>query len=284
VACIDIRHIARFCYSVALARGLAHYTELRWVEYRESGVLNLIYTAMPWKGRPGYVEVDTNVVAAREMALKQGSQYQKKFYDKLAASPGEAGKYMSDLERIKSDSIEWMQQIYKEGADINKEVVRETTKGLIALRTIKIGAGLAVAYGSAGALPIAYTVATSVIDNWDDLKKAVIIGGLDIGSGKGAEHAIKIAGQKISAQEVLVREAQSIVSAKHAELMRKVSSNKIAKVGRQLGKAEANLTQQTSQLSKLGKLSTGAKVVGKTLPLLFAIPDAMDLIDDVRSL
>jgi hypothetical protein len=50
---LDIPTISKFCLSVGMARAMAQTSNLEWQRTELSGLLKLLYMAMPWKEPPG---------------------------------------------------------------------------------------------------------------------------------------------------------------------------------------------------------------------------------------
>src|SRR5579864_136051 len=79
VACFDLVDSLHFLWSVAQARAVQEQTKAVWVPYRDSAVLNAIYTVFRSYGEPGTVEVTQNTGRIAELTDKYFDELTDKF-------------------------------------------------------------------------------------------------------------------------------------------------------------------------------------------------------------
>jgi len=97
--CFDLPAISRFFRSCALTIATQLTTQVQWTTYRDSKVLNAIYTVLFWKEPPGIVEINT--ATASELDRKTDELHQQfltAWVRKLATEgPYAAAKYVESI-------------------------------------------------------------------------------------------------------------------------------------------------------------------------------------------
>lgn len=210
IVCYDMNAIDRFFRSVALAMALDQHTSTVWKTYKDSAVINTIYTVLFWKEPPGTAEVQVSDRAAIERSADQlHHRFLMAWVRKLIeGGPAAANHYASDMAILKENARRNLQETYAGAQEINSSVVSETRDGIRSLATIRLGAsigvavigasaGLAVAGATAagtgsgaaltafglplgassatfGAVGTGYSVAGSVISTWEQAPSAKV--------------------------------------------------------------------------------------------------------------
>jgi len=192
----------KFLRSAALGRAMAESCTLEWKSYDESRVLNAIYALMPWKEKPGSVEMKmargdelgeryghhlTQLVSGWTTAMFQGAPATKTFLDRVE-------------NRKERDQLH-IAQVAQDVREINADVVGELTSAIHTLAAVKLGSTIAIAAlsggasiyavgmlgtaGAAGAAAMAataglvntaYSVTGSLISNWYKAASAKVVG------------------------------------------------------------------------------------------------------------
>jgi hypothetical protein len=142
----------KFLRSAALSRAMAESCTLEWKTYDESMVLNAMYALMPWKEKPGSVELKmargdelgdryaahlVKLVSGWTTAMHQGAAATKSYLDKVDA------RREGDRAHIASVAADVQQ--------INAEVAGELTSAIGNLAAIKLTSTIAIAALSGGA-------------------------------------------------------------------------------------------------------------------------------------
>lgn len=152
--CYDLRAISRFFRSCALSTAIQQTTHLQWVTYRDSKVLNAVYTVLFWKEPPGTAEVTQGTSAEINRLTDQlHERYLLAWVRKLACEgPGSAQHYVAEMTSLRDYSRRATLEVYSDASQINAEVARETKAAIENLARIKLTAqvGVALIGGVAG--------------------------------------------------------------------------------------------------------------------------------------
>lgn len=199
VLLLDGIALAALFRSVAYAKSLQKGTRIEWKEYTESTVLNAIYTLMPWKGRPGWVEVDTPTHARIERDAKEDVRKMwRAFLGKLEEGPEPATRYLEHLQSLRDDCLEFVQGTFREAAALNAAVTKEAGDGIKKLATIKLASDVTIAVFAPFAVSIGYVVTTNLIKEWSKASSADAVA-IKLGTEAGKESAQEAA-EKLSSQ------------------------------------------------------------------------------------
>lgn len=264
----DLNTVSRFFRSCALLLASQQSLRIEWETYRDSKVINAIYTVFFWKEPPGIAVVKEG---APEKVERRTNEMHERFLStwvrKLSEEgPGAAQGYVTTIGQLRDMARKDMQNFYRNASDINNDVIRETQDGINNLATIKLGAQIGVAAigavvgvgfvapglvggaltagggltifgvkagaGAAafGATGLAHSVTHSVIKNWDAGAGAQVAG---IAIEKSKAKASDLAGT--GAQRVLDK---ALASSANAE-------NIVRSVQGEINKQSTRLAQQT---------------------------------------
>ncbi|RYH10635.1 hypothetical protein [Tropicimonas sp. IMCC6043] len=250
VMCYDFWAISRFFRSCALAVATQQTTQIEWQTYKDSSVLNAVYSVLFWKEPPGTVAVKTATKAEIERrADDMHMDFMLNWIRILAEQgPQAAHSYVTRMERVRDVARDAVQELFREAHDINAEIAGVTNEAIRDLARIKLGAqvGVAVlgavvgvgfvaaaagggtagasltilgveagaggtAFGVAGA---AHSVTHSVIKNWEAGPNAQVAGiSMEAGKAVTSEVGGNIAGRSMEkALEGTVKSQQIIRS------------------------------------------------------------------------
>jgi hypothetical protein len=285
--CLDTASLAGFIRSVALSRATQSHTKLKWVEYKDSNVLNFIYTVMPWKGTPGWVEVNTGVQSeVKRDAAKHVSQYQNIAMKKMAEGPQSLARYLQSLDEIRTFNLRAVQETFADASSLNAQVLGETRDGIRTLAAIKLVADVTIAVAAPFVVDLAYSVITTGIKEVSDgqrvdavaFKEATVAGKelteetMDVISKQWGQQGAEI-GEEVAELEDKIAERQDV-------LARKVKKGKkgaytVRKSIRQL-KENAGMAQD-----KLGKALRKQKIF-KGLKFGFVAWDVLEAVSDFK--
>jgi hypothetical protein len=268
VVIYDLHTISRFFRSCALLLASQQSLRIEWETYRDSKVINAIYTVFFWKEPPGIAVVKEG---APEKVERRTNEMHERFLStwvrKLSEEgPGAAQGYVTTIGQLRDMARKDMQDFYRNASDINNDVIQETQNGINNLAAIKLGAQIGVAAigavvgigfvapalvggaltagggltilgveagaGAAafGATGLAHSVTHSVIKNWDAGAGAQVAG---IAIEKSKAKASDLAGT--GAQRVLDK---ALASSANAE-------NIVRSVQGEINKQSNRLAQQT---------------------------------------
>jgi hypothetical protein len=145
--CYDLPTISRFFRSCALVIATQQTTQLQWKTYRDSSVINAVYTVLFWKGPPGFAEVKTG--NTREIEKKTDElhqQYLMTWVRKICTEgPAGAHTYVNEMGKLKEYARDATQSVFREASSINSAVIGETQHAITNLAQIKLGAQVGVA-------------------------------------------------------------------------------------------------------------------------------------------
>jgi hypothetical protein len=311
--CLNLYRTLRFLNSVALAVAIQRYTKIEWKEYRDSKVLNAIYTVMFWKGAPGTVEVGQNWTKIEQDRVALWRHLNETFFHKASLGPQVAIDYLEQMGKLRESALQSVQQTFQDASDINREIAGETGTAIKRLAAIKAGSTIALAgmtgglalTGSGLALAAAnvgfgYKIVGAVATNLASGKDAKVMAidttkdvGKEVGEEKVLQQRIldpmaeraahKIgarAAQSMTENAKIVAEAERRVQQLSVELARKTSSSKIAKLGRQIGRAETQKAEAMAATRQAGRLATAGTLIGRSVPVIFAVKDIVEAIED----
>jgi len=147
VVCYDLPTISRFFRSCALVIASQQSLKIEWETYRDSKVINAIYTVFFWKEPPGIAVVregSPEKVERRTNELHE--RYLLAWVRKLSEEgPGAAQGYVTTMGQLRDMARKDIQNFYRNASDINSDVIRETQDGIDNLAAIKLGAQVGVA-------------------------------------------------------------------------------------------------------------------------------------------
>ncbi len=152
--CYDLQAVSRFFRSAALSIAFQRHTSLEWVTYKDSRVLNAVYTVLFWKEPPGTAEVKTGSRAAIERTTDElHQQFLLLWIEKLhQGGPAAGNEYVNRMAQLREQARGAVNDIFRDAAQINSEVAQQTQDAIVALARIKLAAtvGVAVIGGAAG--------------------------------------------------------------------------------------------------------------------------------------
>jgi hypothetical protein len=243
ILCLDLASLAGFIRSVALSRATQNHTKLRWVEYKESSVLNFIYTVMPWKGSPGWVEVDTGIRSeVNRDAAKYASQYQNIVMKKMAEGPQSLAGYLQSLDEIRTFNLRAVQETFAEASSLNAQVLGETRDGIRVLAAIKLGADVTIAVAAPFVVDLAYSVITTGIKEVSEGQRVDAV----------AFKEATVAGKELS------EETMDVIS--------KQWQGRAAEIGHEIAEFEDKIAERQEVLArKVKKGKKGAHTVSKSI-------------------
>jgi hypothetical protein len=235
----------RFLKSAALGRAMAESCTLEWKTYDESMVLNAMYALMPWKEKPGNVEL--KMARGDELGERYG-HYLRKYVSgwTTAMLQGAAATktYLDRVDAMRGQDRAHIAQVSADVREINAEVAGELTSAVNTLAGIKLASTIAIAalsggasiyavgaLGSAGAagaagmaataglVNTAYSITGSLVSNWHKAAGARAVGvtieGMKAAGGKLAGDA----GEKMFTQGAAMAAANQSAMLAAAEKM-----------------------------------------------------------------
>ncbi|MCV9935755.1 hypothetical protein OIU35_05210 [Boseaceae bacterium BT-24-1] len=147
VVCYDLHAVSRFIRSCALVIATQHSMKIEWETYRDSKVINAIYTVFFWKEAPGMAVVkDGSPAEIERRADQMHERYLLTWVRKLAEQgPRAAHEYIAFIGHLRDMARKDMQNLFREVSGINSDVIGETQRGIANLAAIKLGAQIGVA-------------------------------------------------------------------------------------------------------------------------------------------
>jgi hypothetical protein len=316
VLCLDVIDTAHFLWTVAYARALQQTTQLVWVPYRDSSVLNGIYAVMGkfGYGAPGTVEVSTNQIRLEQLTDQFFDSTIDAFFNKAtdATHPMHLGKWMDGLVETRRYSLEAVQSVFADATDINREIMTTTATGIkrlaaihlastVALSAMSCGIGLAgsgVAITVSGGIQTGYGIAGEVIKGWEkaDRAKAISIGlakeggkkVLEEGADKAAETGLEASTKWAIAYRPKILAAMRKIDKYSAEVAQKVRTTagrptpgkKLVIASRRLETATAEKAVALGGARTAIRVTKTVRALGKAIPIIFAVWDVVEALQD----
>ena len=295
--------------SMAMAIEIQRNTSAQWKTYDESTVLNIAYALMPFKEKPGVMEVhqDWRVIDRNTQALTQ--KMIDTFFIKLQSGPQTAKDYCAQMHGVRESATMAVQELFADAAQVNAMVAREAADGArnmakvqFACTLILAGTGCYLALGGAvpavlatssvglkaGAVGLGYNVAGALIKDgasWSSAQAIAIEGG-KTGGGELLGNAEKSAQTKlaetIATKSNQISATEANINKLNAEIARKTSEKKIAKLGAQKAAKEAGMQRAQQEMGKAATKQATWKVASKTVPLLFLAHDVYNAWGDLQ--
>jgi hypothetical protein len=296
--CLDLRRSALLVWSCARARALQQQTQLEWQPYRDSKVLNAIYSVLFWKEGPGTVEIRQDQAKVNRLTMQFFDQTFDSFLDKSTHGPVALTHYVQGLVNIRAFALRSVQEMFREAASINSEIAGETRKTIETLAQIKLASALVltgtgcylalsgasiVLVAQAGLVKLGSDVTGEVIKSHDHIDEnvkgvAYQLGkfGAEKGSDKLAEHAGHLGEHGLKEYGGKLVSAEQRIERYSAALASKIKAGKRAKAAGRLNNAVADQAIAQGGLKTASKTLKAAKFAGKGIPLVFAAWDVID--------
>lgn len=270
---LDLDYLAGFIRSVAVARASQANVSTKWVSYDESKVINAIYMAMPWKGKPGTVEVEFGSQQAIEADTRRFvRQYQATVMAAMDAGPQALARKLEHLDQIRKSAWEALQDTLRDAGNINSAIVDRTGEGIRRLALIKLVAdltmtalGVVLSGPGATVLGAAYSVGGASLAEASAGKPVAgvaIVNTAKTGGGMAANAAKSKALDKLQvSNKELVELEQEIAKREQAIARRMRKHRKYRHLNRQVRKLRGRAGEVEGQARKLGRASGALKVV-----------------------
>jgi hypothetical protein len=216
VLALDLTATVRLVRSAALAQALAEATQLTWESYNDSKALNIVYTLLFWKAKPGWVEVNTG---NQENILRRTDELTAtlwaSLYLALNHGPAAVGLRLRALERARRLAIGSMREKFESARAINNDILAFTRLSIRDLARIKLASDVVIDVAAKPTVGVPYAIAVSVIKEIDKADAAKVV--LFAVGKEPAKEGVKQLAEKGS--QLLTREANGyIVALKNAEL------------------------------------------------------------------
>ena len=145
VLALDLAATVRLLRSAAVAQAMAEATQLRWESFNDSKTLNIIYTVLFWKTKPGWVEVDTG---SQENILRRTDELTaslwKNFFMTLPHGPASVARSLRAFERARALSLSSIREKFDSARAINNDVLAFTRVAIGDLARIKLASDVIV--------------------------------------------------------------------------------------------------------------------------------------------
>jgi hypothetical protein len=313
----DLETVARFLRSVAIAKAQQRYTRIKWEEYDEDEVLNIVYKLLPWKGKPGTaVVVQGEPIDVYGAANPDTDHLLESFLIRCAQGPEPAVKFLEAQERIRADAISFVQDAFREASEINQQVIQMTEDWVEKAAWVKFGANVIITLSPllpAKALAVvgiaassktavfAFGLIYSIIKELAKAKDANLVG---VAASKTTEKVVKkgikdgapVAGQKVydavvpkSVQGTDRWAAEEAILRKQ-DLIAKYEQEALTKTGAKAAKLSTRIRLRASEIEDLTKATSsvrtgigkGAVIAGKSVKFIFAGWDVYKSIVELR--
>lgn len=293
---LDSLSIAKLCIDAARPRAQLENTKVEWQtdeSYKDDWLFSTAYKIMPWKEPPGTVMVTTNDEEITKRTFTLAANYQDVFYRKLLEGPAPAESYAESLVTMAADATDLYMKTLADAQQLNREIEDYWTAHIVALKAVKttsalvtslFGGGVGVAHGWA-------TVGIELVQA-TKMKDAVLVVSKKAAEEVGEKAAEKAAGKvaadyiaKANVTAKLAAEGAAKMDQISASLLLKKSSRKIAKLNRAFETAHtANVTNLAKTSQSLARAQQARTLIPAGVKVLFAIPDILDIIEEVQGM
>lgn len=234
---LDGEALQRFFRTCARARAAQRHTELKWVEYKDSGFLNGVYTLFFWKGAPGSAEIDFGVQAEIDEDTKIFTAQNERIFMAGVKKGGQSTvNVLKNMEENRQFCIDSVRELIRDQGKINSDVIKTAQQGLNRLAVIKLSTDIIIAVGAPFVVDIGYSLITTTLD--------------EINKGKEVD-AVLITGAKEGGKNVGQEIADHIGSAQAREI-----ANEIAKFEKEIDSLNQRILRSQRNLDaiKSGKI------------------------------
>jgi hypothetical protein len=297
VAIFNLKRLIGCLNSVAYARAATIGTSMQYQNFSENGVMNALISACT--GEPGIADINQNTIAIEHQRKQFARNYLQTALNKAHDDPSDFLAYLNHLEKVKEQNLALLQQTFQQAAAVNAGIDHSLTIAIDVLAATKAASTIAIAVtpvgltfagaeasliATASGVAFVYSVTKGFAKNLAEGKDAKVIAfdtGKEVakeGFGRGADKVKEKAAEKLAEHADLIKEAEDKIGELTTKLARKVSSKKIAKLNRQIGRAEQTLSEATNLAGKARLAGYAAKGV----PVVFAAMDVWEAIDDLQ--
>lgn len=258
VMCYDLHAISRFFRSCALAMAVQQTTKMQWETYRDSSVLNAVYTVMFWKEPPGQVEVKTGTKTEID---RKTDQYHEEFLliwlrKLFVEGPIAAHEYVRRMERVRGFARDAVQDIFIDAGSINDEVIGQTSEAISRLAKIKLASQVGVAViGAVTGVGFVAAAAGGTAAGAGAAGAGLTILGLEAGAGATA---FAVAGTAHSVTHSVIKNWEGGNRAQIAGISTEIGKSTASEVGGNIaGKSLENALKGTLKSQNIIKSAEG---------------------------
>jgi hypothetical protein len=295
VVTVDLRRMTGFINSVAYAQAAAIFTSIKIDTFSPNAIMNAI--AQATTGQPGIADVEEDSKAIEAYQKRKSRELLTAALAKAAESPAAFQAYMRYLDADRQRNLVNLQNTYRSASQIDERNDISLSKTIDVLAAIKlvstvtlavVPAGLllrgAAAATEAGIISFGYGILKDIAKDIAGAADAKVIA-FDVtkdlvkeGVSQATDKAGERAATRLTQQTELIATANQQIDALSMQLARKVSNSKIAKLDRQIGRAQQVLQQAT----KSAALNRGAMFAAKPLIVVFAAQDVWEGIEEYK--
>ncbi|WP_299650593.1 hypothetical protein [Sphingomonas bacterium] len=120
-------------------------TSTEWKTCDESTTLNITYALMPWKEKPGSLEVQQNWRTIERETQARTRTMIDTFFKKLESGPQTAKDYCAQMHGLRESATLSVQQTFADAAQVNALVAQEAAQGARDLAKVQFGCTLILA-------------------------------------------------------------------------------------------------------------------------------------------
>jgi hypothetical protein len=302
VAVFNLRRLIGCLNSVAYARAATIGTSMQYQNFSESGVMNALISACT--GQPGIADINQNTVAIEHQRKQFAKSYLQTALNKAHDDPSDFLAYLNHLEKVKEQNLAMLRQTFQQAAAVNSGIDHSLTIAIDVLAATKAASTIAIAVtpvgltfagaeasliATASGVAFVYSIGKGIAKNLGEAKDVKVIAfdaGKDFAKEAGKEGISRVAdkvkehaAEKLAEHTDLITEAEQKIDELTVKLARKVSSKKIAKLNRQIGRAEEALSEAKTMASKARLTGIAAS---RGVPVVFAAMDIWEAIDDLQ--
>jgi hypothetical protein len=216
VLALDLTAAVRLVRSAALAEAMAEATQLTWKTYDDSKALNIVYTVLFWKAKPGWVEVNTG---SQDTILRRADELTATFWSRLyvalAHGPSAVGHRLRALERARAQALAGIRETFESARAINNDLLAFTRLSIRDLARIKLASDVVINIAAPPVVSVPYAMAVTVVKEIEKADSAKVLL-FAVGKEPAKEGMKQLSGK---GSHLLAREANGYtVALKNAEL------------------------------------------------------------------
>lgn len=313
VAILDLRALAGFFRSTALAIEIQANTQLEWKRYRDSTALNIAYALLPWKEGPGTAEVTQDWRSIRENTGRRSAEMLSSFTDRLHNSgPAAAALYVEQMERLGAVARRGVQELFADARDINARVAGQAGDAARSLAIVQFGCSVLLAAtgcyvalggavpavmmgsmtqaqlaGAAGATTLGYSITGALVKDAVSWKSAKAVA-IEVGKDKGGAAAVAWfhsvatdAARRIGDDKTLLATAERKIAEYSAKLGRRLGEARRARYARGLARSTAEAGGASARIAQQGQRQVAGKIGAASIPIVFCALDIYSAATDL---
>ena len=299
IAAFSLRRTAGLLNSAAYAQAARKHSSLGYERFSTNSIMNAITAAITGEfglaevltGQSGYAEVKQNVRTIEAEQRKLYGELLNSAVQAIHRGPAPFVSYLKAVSENRDQDLRAVRELFRRAAKIDSRIAGNLGSAVRACAAVQFGstivlavtpvgltfAGASTAFG-VGMIGFGYSVTKTLVKDIDEAKHAGLIAfdlDKDVGKKIGdlkADKAVEKAVERIETQTEVIEQAQQKLNSLSQIIERKVSTRKLAKLGRQVARTE----QTAANAERAIRMAKYGKFAGRALQVVFAAHDVYE--------